>query len=59
MINLFILKDITKYVIDCFIYNNDLTKVYFIELNPFEDFVDTFSFDYDVINNTKTLLITL
>jgi hypothetical protein len=59
MIILFNKINLTRYVLDCFIYNDNPDKVYFIEINPFEDFIDTFSFDYDVINNTKTLLITL
>jgi hypothetical protein len=59
MIGIFIWADLDRYVLDCFIYDDDPTKVYFIEINPFEEFVDTFSFDYDIINNTETLLITL
>jgi hypothetical protein len=59
MISLFNKINLSKYVIDCFIYNDNPFEVYFIELNPFEDFIDTFSFDYDIINNTENLLITL
>jgi hypothetical protein len=59
IINLFSVKEYEKYVLDCFIYNNDPNKVYFIELNPFEEYVNCFSFDYDVINNTDKLLVTL
>ena len=53
------LKNYVRYVLDCFIYNDDPTKVYFIELNPFEEYIDPFSFDYDIINNTRTLLVTI
>jgi hypothetical protein len=59
MINLFMCINLDRYVLDCFIYNHEPTKVYFIELNPFEEYVDTFSFDYNIINNTKNLLVTL
>jgi hypothetical protein len=59
LIDIFIWRDLDRYVLDCFIYNDEPQKVYFIELNPFEDFINTFSFDYDVINNTENLLITL
>jgi hypothetical protein len=52
-------NNFNKYIIDCFIYDNNPLKIYFIEINPFNEYIDTFSFDYDVINNTKYLLITL
>jgi len=48
-----------KYIIDCFIFNDDKYNVHFIELNPFDDNTDTFSFDYEDIVNTDTLLITV
>jgi len=59
MIELFSVKDYERYVLDCFIYNDDPEKVYFIELNPFEEYINSFSFDFDVINKTETLLVTL
>jgi hypothetical protein len=59
MIQQFSLKNYHRYVLDCFIYNDDPTKVYFIELNPFEEYIDSFSFDYDIINNTDTILVTI
>jgi hypothetical protein len=59
LIHLFNQINLKKYIIDCFIYNNDPLKIYFIEINPFNDYVDTFSFDYDIINNTEYLFITL
>ena len=59
MIELFKKINLDRYVLDLFIYNFNPREVYFIEINPFEDFIDTFSFDYDVINNATTLLITL
>jgi hypothetical protein len=40
------------------IYHKD-NKVYFIEINPFAEFVDTFSFEWNEINNTDKLLVTL
>jgi hypothetical protein len=48
-----------KYIIDCFIYNNDNYNVHLIELNPFDENTDTFSFEYDSIINSQTLLVTL
>ena len=59
IIQQFSLKNYERYVLDCFIYNDEHEKVYFIELNPFEDYIDPFSFDYDIINNTDTLFVTL
>jgi len=59
MIKLFQKINLDRYVLDCFIFNDIPNKVYFIEINPFLDFIDTFSFDYDDINNTDNLLITL
>lgn len=59
MIKIFMLINLDRYVLDCFIYNDDPSKVYFIEINPFEEYVDTFSFNYEDINNTENLLITL
>jgi hypothetical protein len=51
--------ELKKYIIDCFIYNDDKYNVHFIEINPFDEHTDTFSFDYDNIMNTDTLLVTL
>jgi hypothetical protein len=50
--------NMSKCVCDIFI-PFDETRVYFIEFNPFDENVDTFSLDYDELNKTKTLLITL
>ena len=43
----------------CVVPTQPLAFVSVTEINPFEDFIDTFSFDYDIINNTESLLITL
>lgn len=51
--------NLKKYVIDCFIYDDNKYNVYFIEINPFDKNTDTFSFEYDDIINTDTLLVTL
>ncbi len=51
--------NLKKYVIDCFIYNDNIYDVHLIEINPFDEYTDTFSFEYDDIINTKTLLITI
>ena len=59
MLKLFQKINLDRYVLDCFIFNDNPNKVYFIEINPFLDFIDTFSFNYDDINNTDNLLITL
>jgi hypothetical protein len=45
-----------KFTVDVFYTDN---KVYFIEINPFEEYVDSFSFKWNEINNTDKLLITL
>jgi hypothetical protein len=45
-----------KCAIDVFIKDN---KVYFIEINPFDEFTDTFSFDFDEINSTEHLICKL
>lgn len=45
-----------RFVVDMFV---DQTKVHFIEINPFKPFVDTFSLDYDQLEMTSTLLVTL
>jgi hypothetical protein len=47
-----------KFVVDIFIKKDD-DKVYFIEINPFDEATDTFSFDEYEINNTSQLLVTL
>jgi hypothetical protein len=59
MIQIFKKINLERYVLDCFIYNDDPSKVFFIELNPFEEYIDTFSFNYDDIDKTENLLITL
>ena len=59
MINIFTKINISRYALDCFIYHNDPLKVYFIELNPFNNQLDTFSFDYDIIDKSTSLIITL
>jgi hypothetical protein len=53
--------NLKKYIIDCYINNNDNDKykVYLIEINPFDEYTDTFSFDYDIINNSDSLLVTI
>lgn len=48
-----------RYIIDCFIYDHDKYNVHFIELNPFDENTDTFSFEYEDIINTDTLLVTI
>lgn len=51
--------NLKKYIIDCFIYNDNKYNVHFIELNPFDENIDTFSFEYEDIINTDTLLVTV
>jgi len=48
--------DYEKFVVD--IFEND-SRIYFIEINPFEEFLDTFSFEWDIISNSNTLLVTI
>ena len=50
--------NMSKCVCDIFIPFDEL-RVYFIEFNPFDENTDTFSLDYDELNKTKTLLVTL
>jgi hypothetical protein len=59
MLQLFQKINLDRYILDCFIFNDNPNKVYFIEINPFNEYIDTFSFDYDILNNTEYLLITL
>jgi len=59
IIDLFKQIDLFTYVVDVYILNNDQYNVYLIEINPFDEHTDTFSFDFDTIYNSDTLLITL
>lgn len=45
-----------RFVVDVYEQNN---RIYFIEINPFEEFIDTFSFDWDTIASTENLIVTL
>jgi len=47
------------YIIDCYINNDNKYNVYLIEINPFDEFSDTFSFEYDDIYNSDNLIITI
>ena len=52
----FIKETYNNLILDIFVDNN---RVYFIEINPYEEYVDTFSFSWDEINNTSQLIIKL
>ena len=58
-INLFLNIPFFNYdnlILDIYIDNE---RVYFIEINPYEEYVDTFSFTWEEINNTTKLIIRL
>lgn len=50
----FIKETYNNLILDIFIENN---RVYFIEINPYESYVDPFSFTWNEINNTEKLII--
>jgi hypothetical protein len=52
------LINMSRCVVDIFIPNNS-NKVYFIEINPYDRQTATFNFDYDELEETEDLLITL
>ncbi len=52
------LIDMSRCVVDIFIPNKS-NKVYFIEINPYDRQTATFNFDYDELEETDDLLITL
>ena len=54
----FIKKNYNNIILDVFI-DSTTNRVYFIEINPYENYVDPFSFTWDEINNTKDLIIKL
>lgn len=51
--------NLNKYILDLFIFDDIPDKVYILELNPFDDNADTFSFDSEVINNSNKLIVTI
>jgi len=55
---LLIIIPFERFVVDVFIIPDD-NKVYFIEINPFDETTDTFSFDYEEINKATHLLVKL
>lgn len=57
MIKLFNKINIDRYILDCYILNDDKLKVYFIELNPFLEDANTFSFEYEDINSSEYLIV--
>ena len=54
----FVKKNYLNLILDVFVdkFNGN---VYFIEINPYEDYVDPFSFTWDELNKTKNLIIKL
>lgn len=54
----FIKKNYQNLILDVFV-DKTTSNVYFIEINPYEDYVDPFSFSWDELNNTKDLIIKL
>ena len=59
MIKLFNKINIDRYILDCYILNDDKLKVYFIELNPFVEDANTFSFEYEDINSSEYLIVSV
>jgi len=59
MIQLFNKININRYILDCYILNDDKLKVYFIELNPFVEDANTFSFEYEDISTSEYLIISV
>ena len=59
MIELFNKININRYILDCYIFTDDKLKVYFIELNPFVEEANTFSFEYEDINSSEYLIVTI
>ena len=55
---LLIIIPFERFVVDIFIIPGD-NKVHFIEINPFDETTDTFSFDYEEINKATHLLVKL
>lgn len=54
----FIKKNYSNMVLDVFVDKCN-SNVYFIEINPYEDYVDPFSFDWKELNETNELIIKL
>jgi hypothetical protein len=59
MIELFNTINLDRYILDCYINHDDPLKVYFIELNPFIEDANTFSFEYTDIDSAQYLIVTL
>jgi hypothetical protein len=51
--------NLNRYILDLFIYYDKPYEVQFMEINPFISESHTFSFEWDDINNSDTLLVTL
>jgi hypothetical protein len=54
----FIKKNYQNMILDIFV-DNKTSNIFFIEINPFEDYVDPFSFTWDEINQTTELILKL
>lgn len=52
----FVKKNYSNLILDVFVDKTN-SNVYFIEINPYEDYVDPFSFTWDELNKTKELII--
>ena len=59
IIPLFNKLNLSRYILDLFIYYDKPYEVQFMEINPFISEAHTFSFEWDDINNANTLLVTL
>jgi hypothetical protein len=51
--------NLNRYILDLYIYYDKPNEVQFMEINPFISEAHTFSFEWDDINCTDTLLVTL
>ncbi len=51
--------NLNRYILDLYIYYDKPFEVQFMEINPFISEAHTFSFEWEDINNTDTLLVTL
>jgi hypothetical protein len=54
----FVKKKYSNLILDVYVDKSN-GNVYFIEINPYEDYVDPFSFTWDELNKTKDLIIKL
>ena len=54
----FVKKNYSNLILDVYVDKTN-SNVYFIEINPYEDYVDSFSFTWEELNKTKELIIKL